>query len=145
MAEIEAATSEKPLDVGRAVAAVSGPEIGGVAAFVGTVRVSPSVPHGGPVVSLEYDAHSELATERLREIATAAAARWDVRKLIAVHRTGTCDVGEPTVVVACGAPHRRDALEACRWIIDEIKTTVPIWKRELYATGAAWVGAEPGS
>jgi molybdopterin synthase catalytic subunit len=144
MADIEAAISMTPLDVGGALAAVSGPEIGGAAVFVGSVRVTPAVGRG-TVVRLDYDAHPELAADRLRDIATAAAERWDVRKVIAIHRTGSCEVGEPTVVVACGAPHRRDALEACRWIIDEIKTSVPIWKREQYADGAAWVGAEPNN
>jgi len=144
MADIETAISAEPLDVAGSLATVSGPEIGGVAAFVGAVRESPAVDGqaGRSVVRLEYDAHPTLAAERLRAVVEDAASRWDVLRVVAVHRTGACELGEPTVVVACGAAHRRDALEACRWIIDEVKSTVPIWKREVYADGAAWVGAD---
>jgi molybdopterin synthase catalytic subunit len=147
MADIKTAISDEPLDVAGALAAASGPEIGGVAAFVGAVRESPVVDGeaGRSVVRLEYDAHPTLAAERLRAIAEAAARRWDVLKVVAVHRTGACELGEPTVVVTCGAAHRAGALDACKWIIDEVKSTVPIWKREIYADGSAWVGADVGS
>jgi molybdopterin synthase catalytic subunit len=147
MADIKTAINDEPLDVAGALAAASGSEIGGVAAFVGTVRESPPVDGeaGRSVVRLEYDAHPTLAAERLRAIAEAAARRWDVLKVVAVHRTGACELGEPTVVVTCGAAHRADALDACKWIIDEVKSTVPIWKREVYADGSAWVGADVGS
>ena len=59
-----------------------------------------------------------------------------------IHRVGRCSLGEPTVVIACSAPHRADALEACRWLIDELKESVPIWKKEIYEDGDAWVGDE---
>jgi molybdopterin synthase catalytic subunit len=143
MADISAAISDEPLDVAGLLTTASGPAIGGIAVFVGAVRESPAVDGQSDrsVVRLEYDAHPTLAAQKLRAIAEEAAARWDVLRVTAVHRTGSCELGEPTVVVACGAAHRREALEACRWIIDEIKSTVPIWKREVYADGAAWVGA----
>ena len=139
---ISAAVSDTPLDVANAIAAASGPEIGGVGVFVGTVRDSSSVESNvdKPVVALDYDSHPTLAEQRLREIALEATTKWDVRRVVAIHRTGHCELGEQTVVVACGAPHRGDALEACRWIIDTIKSTVPIWKREAYADGSSWVG-----
>jgi molybdopterin synthase catalytic subunit len=143
-AEIVADISAEPLAIDAAIAAASGPALGGVAVFIGTVRTSASVDESADkeVVRLDYEAHPTLALERLRSIALDAARKWDVHKVVAIHRTGTCDLGEPTVVVACGAPHRRDALEACRWIIDTIKAEVPIWKREVYADsgGSAWVG-----
>lgn len=91
---------------------------------------------------LEYEAHETLAAERLRAICLEAGELWDVRRAVAIHRTGRCALGEVTVVIACGAPHRKDALEACRWIIDKVKSTVPIFKREIYPDGAAWVVAE---
>ena len=127
-----------------ALAAVGDPTAGATATFVGTVRQTPAADgvDGSLVVRLEYDAHPTLAPARLREIATAAAERWNLTKTIAIHRTGACMVGDPTVVVACSAPHRGPALEACRWMIDSIKQDVPIWKREVYATGAAWIGTE---
>ena len=141
-ATIAVSVSEAPLDVAAAIAAASGPEIGGIGVFVGTVRDSSSVATNSDktVVALDYDSHPSLAEQRLRAIAGEAATKWDLRRVVAIHRSGHCELGEPTVVVATGAPHRADALEACRWIIDTIKSTVPIWKREAYADGSSWVG-----
>ena len=144
MAEIVAQISEEPLDINAAIAAATDDRLGGIAVFIGTVRDSASVDINAtkPVTRLDYEAHPELAHVRMKEIAEDAAKKWDVQRIVAIHRTGSCDLGEPTVVVACGSPHRRDALEACRWIIDMIKSEVPIWKREVYADagGSAWVG-----
>lgn len=144
MTTIQTALSDAPLDVSAALASVSGPDCGGIALFIGTVRSSAAVPgkESKTVIRLDYDAHPALAPERLQGIARSAAERWGVLRISAIHRTGPCDLGEPTVVVACGAPHRGDALEACRWLIDELKATVPIWKREIYSDGSSWVGAE---
>jgi molybdopterin synthase catalytic subunit len=80
----------------------------------------------------------------LETILHEAADKWDLRHVLAEHRTGSCELGEPTVVVACSSAHRGDALDACHWIIDELKATVPIWKREIYADGSDWVGTEAG-
>jgi molybdopterin synthase catalytic subunit len=144
VAEIMTAISPEPLDVDAAVARVSDPAAGAIATFVGTVRESPAATEGAgrSVVRLEYDAHPTLAPEKLREVAEAAAGKWALIKIVAIHRTGDCEVGEPSVVIACSAPHRGDALDACHWIIDEVKGGVPIWKREVYADGSSWVGAE---
>jgi molybdopterin synthase catalytic subunit len=144
MAEITTSISEQPLDVPAAVADVSAPELGGIAVFVGTVRDTAAVHEnaGKNVVRLDYEAHPSLAEDALAQVAFDAVEKWDIRRVVAIHRTGTCELGEPTVIVACGAPHRSDALEACRWMIDTIKQTVPIWKREVYADGSAWVGTE---
>lgn len=135
-----------PLDLPAALAAVATPMAGGIGLFVGTVRASAAVPEhaGEQVVRLEYEAHETLAERRLDEIAHAAAAKWELARVAAFHRTGACELGEPTVVVACSAAHRGAALDACRWVIDELKHTVPIFKREVYASGASWVGAEGG-
>jgi molybdopterin synthase catalytic subunit len=134
--------STEPLDVKGPVAAASTPGCGGIGVFVGVVRESPAVPEnrGRSVVALEYEAHEERAEDRLAEITEEARERWGLLGVSAVHRTGRCELGEPTVVVACGAPHRAEALDACRWMIDTIKATVPIWKREVYADGSDWVG-----
>ena len=144
---VEVALSAEALDVGAALAAVAGADNGAIGVFVGCVRASAAVEANSdkPVVALEYESHPSLAEERLRAIALEAGTKWDVRRVVAIHRTGRCELGEPTVVVACGAPHRADALEACRFIIDTIKTTVPIWKREAYADGSSWVGTEEGA
>jgi molybdopterin synthase catalytic subunit len=126
---------------------VADPQCGGIGVFVGTVRATAAVTSNREksVTGLEYEAHPELAPQRLRALLDEATGRWDLRCVVAKHRTGACQLGEPTVVVACSSPHRADALDACRWIIDEIKATVPIWKREVYADGSDWVGAESES
>lgn len=141
MAEIDAAISAEPLDVAAIIGRTDTTETGGIGVFVGTVRATPSA--GGrddsTVTHLDYEAHPTLAEQRLRELAAEAAAKWGLQRVAAVHRTGRCEVGEPTVVLACSAPHRGEALDACRWLIDEIKREVPIWKKEHYSHGSAWI------
>lgn len=143
MLQARAAVKDSDLDVAAAIAEVTTPECGGIGVFVGTVRASGGEGARADVQALEYETHPTLAVQRLEAVAKAAGDRWDVRRVVAEHRSGRCAVGEPTVVIACAAPHRADALEACRWMIDEIKREVPIWKKEIYADGASWVG--PGS
>ena len=142
MAEIHVSLSSEPIDVAAALGAVASPDCGGIAAFVGTVRSEAAAEAGTDrrVVALEYDAHPQLAWERLDGLASEASSKWDLRRIVVVHRIGSCPLGEPTVVIACSSPHRADALEACRRLIDELKETVPIWKKELYEDGSAWVG-----
>lgn len=143
---ITASLSDRPLDVAALVASVGDATCGGIAVFVGTVRADAAAEggRGRSVVRLDYDAHPSLADEQLRAIAATAAEKWGLVDVVAVHRTGSCDLGEPTVVVACAAPHRAEALDACRYLIDSIKSEVPIWKREVYADGGAWVSSEGG-
>lgn len=144
MVEIRTGISAERLDVAAAIGAASSPEAGGLGIFVGTVRVSAAAPEHGDraVVRLEYEAHPSLAPQRLADIAREAADKWDLSKVVAFHRTGPCDLGEPTVVVCCAAAHRAEALDACRSVIEDIKHTLPIWKREVYADGSSWLGAE---
>ena len=112
--------------------------------FVGTVRDSAASSENEerPVIRLEYEAHQDLAEQTLAAIAEETAGKWDVRKMVVLHRVGVCELGEPTVVVAVAAPHRADALESCRHIIDAVKSSVPIFKKEVFADGSTWVGAE---
>jgi molybdopterin synthase catalytic subunit len=141
---IFSAIASEPLDVVAAIGRGSSPASGGVAVFVGTVRESAAVADNldKPVTRLDYEAHPQLAPRRMEEICVEAASKWKLNDVVAIHRTGVCELGEPTVVVVCGAAHRGDALEACRFIIEEVKATVPIWKKEVYADGSSWVGAE---
>jgi molybdopterin synthase catalytic subunit len=143
MTAVSSGITERPLDVGAIISSASTPDCGGIGVFIGTVRASAAAPtHAdSQVVRLDYEAHPTLAPERLEAIAREAADKWSLERISAWHRTGSCELGEPTVVVACGAAHRGDALEACRWVIDTIKATVPIWKREIYADGSSWIGA----
>jgi molybdopterin synthase catalytic subunit len=139
--EISVAISAAPLDVAATIGATSTPDTGGTGVFVGTVRATPTEEADKQVVRLDYEAHPTLAEEAMRELAREAASKWSLDRIIAIHRTGPCEVGEPTVVIACSAAHRAEALDACRWLIDEIKLNVPIWKKEIYTDGSSWVGA----
>ncbi len=126
-----------PLSVDEALAAVGDPGAGGTCVFVGTVRDHSDA---GDVTGLRYEAWEELAIKRLQELAAELAEKWPVKKVAILHRTGDLEVGEASVVIACSAPHRADAFEACRHAIERLKEDVPIWKKEELATGEAhWV------
>lgn len=119
------------------LAAVADPRAGGLVSFTGTVR---DHDQDRPVTELEYVAHPSAAAE-LERVAAAVAQRMDVLAVAAVHRTGRLHVGEPAVVVAAAAAHRQQAFEAARALIDDLKATVPIWKRQVFADGSQeWVG-----
>jgi molybdopterin synthase catalytic subunit len=134
---IDTGISAEPLDVSDALGSVQTAECGGVGLFVGTVRADND---GEPIVALDYDAHPELARTHIEAIAEETTSKWDVRRVYVRHRTGRCEIGEPTVIVACSAPHRADALEACRYIIDALKDRVPVWKAEIFAHDKRWTG-----
>lgn len=138
---LRAALTDAPIDTGRAVAAVSGPGRGAVVTFLGTVRDQ----HGGrPVEKLIYSAYRPMALEGLmRIVADLEAAHPELRAAI-VHRLGEVPVGEASVVIAIGSPHRGAAYEASRTALERLKAEIPIWKREHYADGeAAWREEEP--
>lgn len=120
-----------------ALAAVAAPGAGGTALFVGTVRDHSD---GMAVERLEYTAYEEMAELLLRRIAEEAAERWPLAGVAILHAVGDLMVGDVTVVAACSAPHRAEALEACRHVIDEVKARVPIWKKEFGPDGGRWVG-----
>jgi molybdopterin synthase catalytic subunit len=128
---------ETPLDVAEVLAAVSGPAVGGIDVFVGTVR---DHDRDHDVTGLEYSAHP-TALARLHEVTRGVADRHDVLAVAAVHRVGRLAIGDAAVVVATAAVHRAEAFEACRALIDELKATVPIWKHQLFGDGSdEWVG-----
>lgn len=126
-----------PLSVEEALDAVADPGAGGTCVFVGTVRDRSKA---GEVTGLRYEAWEELALARLGRLAEELAERWPVRRVAILHRTGDLAVGETSVVVACSAPHRADAFDACRHGIERLKEDLPVWKKEALATGEAhWV------
>jgi molybdopterin synthase catalytic subunit len=126
-----------PLSVDEALAAVADPGVGGTCVFIGTVRDHSK---SGDVTGLRYEAWDELAVTRLNEIAAEMTTEWPVRRVAILHRTGDLAVGEASVVIACSAPHRADAFEACRHGIERLKEDVPIWKKEELISGEAhWV------
>jgi molybdopterin synthase catalytic subunit len=129
--------SESPLSVDQAISLVSGPEVGGIALFVGTVRNSD---HGTGVISLDYTQHPS-AVDVLTTCAEETAEQHDVLAIAVEHRVGHLEVGDIAVVVAIGAVHRGEALAACAHLINTLKAEVPIWKEQHFASGKSeWVG-----
>ena len=138
---------ETELSVAEVIAAVTRPEAGGIAVFVGTVRAESG---GLPVTRLEYQAYASMAAKEMARIAQEIRAELGDVELAVLHRTGSLAVGDAAVVCAASTPHRAEAFQACRLLIDRIKARVPIWKREHGPSGPYWVGwedarCEPGS
>jgi molybdopterin synthase catalytic subunit len=127
----------EPLSLDAAFRAVLRPDCGGTALFVGTTR-SPN--QGRQVDELEYEAYAEAATPELERIGREAAARHGLGAVYLAHRVGVVPAAEPSVIVAASAPHRAEAFAGCRELIDELKRSAPIWKKERWAGGGRWVG-----
>jgi molybdopterin synthase catalytic subunit len=113
---------------------------GAVALFLGVVRDNS---HDRRVLYLEYDAYPEMAERKLREVAEEALARWPITDVAIAHRTGRLEIGETSLLVAVSSPHRHDAFAACHHIVNRIKEIVPIWKKEVWEGGEAWIEGEP--
>jgi MoaE-MoaD fusion protein len=128
---------EGPIDLGAVVADVEDERAGAVATFQGTVRRQSRARR---VIALEYEAYEGMAEKVMAEIADGVKERYELCEVAIVHRTGRCEVGEVSVAIAVSAPHRQDALSACRDVIDELKERVPLWKKELYEGGEEWIG-----
>ena len=124
------------IDVTELVAEARGDGDGAVSLFLGTVR---NVNAGRRVLFLEYEAYAAMAEREMERIAQDATARFGVTRVAIVHRIGRIEIGEASVAIAVAAPHRAAAMDACRFVIDTLKATVPIWKREHFDGGAVWV------
>ncbi|RWW30691.1 hypothetical protein GW17_00004714 [Ensete ventricosum] len=127
--------SSGPIDLTRYVDYVRDPAAGAIATFEGTTR---DTFEGKRVVELRYEAYVPMATRRLAAVCAEARAAWPVLRVAVAHRLGTVGVGEASVFVAASAVHRAEAMEACRYVIDEVKASVPIWKKEVYENGEVW-------
>ena len=132
-----------PLDAARAIAYVSDvAEAGGVCTFLGTTRAETS-PSGQQLLALDYEAYAEMALKQLRQLGQDARKRWPVLRIAILHRLGRVPISEASVLIAVSCPHRGEAFEACRWIIDALKKDVAIWKKEVWADGSGtWVHPE---
>jgi molybdopterin synthase catalytic subunit len=131
--------TREPLDneeVRALVAQVAHAGAGGIVTFEGIVR---DTSRGKRVRYLEYDAYPEMAEQEMAQIATQVTRRWDTTAIAMVHRIGRLEIGECSVVIVVACPHRAEAFEACRYAIDTLKTTVPIWKKEVAEDGEEWV------
>jgi MoaE-MoaD fusion protein len=129
--------SDEPLSLDRVVAEVRSDEAGAIATFSGTTRVHS---RGRTVTHLDYEAYEGMAEKVMDEIAEVLLARYELTAIAIHHRIGRVAIGETSVVIAASAPHRQDALAACKEAIDELKERVPLWKKEVYAGGEEWVG-----
>jgi molybdopterin synthase catalytic subunit len=125
-----------PLDRDALIQTVAHPGAGALVTFEGVVR---DTARGRAVDYLEYEAYVEMAESQLRAIAAEVRDRWGIERVAIAHRFGRMAVGEASVIIVVASPHRAEAFDACRYIIDTLKTTVPIWKREVGPDGAEWV------
>jgi molybdopterin synthase catalytic subunit/molybdopterin converting factor small subunit len=129
--------TQEPLSLEAVVAEVADERAGGIATFTGTVRRQS---RGREVTHLEYEAYAEMAEDVMATLATDLESRYDLCAVAIHHRVGRVEIGEASVVIAVSAPHRQDALAACKDAIDTLKETVPLWKKEVYEGGEEWIG-----
>ena len=128
---------EAPLDLAAVIVEVEDEQAGAIATFQGTVRRQS---RGRQVIALEYEAYEGMAEKVMAEIAAGVKDHYELCNVAIAHRVGRCEVGEVSVAIAVSAPHRQDALSACRDVIDQLKERVPLWKKELYEGGEEWIG-----
>lgn len=134
--------TETPLDSAALESALADPGCGAVVSFVGRVRDEHL---GRKVLHLDYEDFAELALKEMASLLAQARQRWNLGPVVLAHRIGNLRIGDVAVVVAVASGHRGEAFEACRFLIDSVKASVPIWKHEFYADGSeAWVAAPQG-
>lgn len=134
------ALTRNAIDADTIVAAAKSGEDGAVVVFDGIVR---NHSRGRQTLHLDYEAYEEMAMKQMRELGAKARERFDVRRVTIIHRLGRLEVGETSVLIVVASAHRAAAFEACRWLIDTLKQTVPIWKKETFVDGAVWAPGEP--
>jgi molybdopterin synthase catalytic subunit len=128
------------IEVGAAISKVATAHAGAIDVFIGTVRDNT---RDRAVVELQFEAYEPMALAEMRKIGLTAIERWSLLGVSIHHRVGTLKVGDIAVVIAVSAPHRDAAFEACKFCIDTLKMTVPIWKKEIFIDGEVWVAAHP--
>ena len=133
--------TQEPIRLDELTAFVSDPGAGAMATFVGTTRDNNE---GRRVVRLEYECYPGMAEKEMEKIGQEVLERWPVKKVAMLHRLGRVDIGEASVAIAVSSGHRHAAFEACHYAINQLKETVPIWKKELYEGGEVWIGSQTG-
>ncbi len=134
------ALTREPIDAQELVAAAKQCVDGAVVVFDGIVRNNS---RGRQTLHLDYEAYEEMASKQMDELAREARSRFGVRQVTIIHRLGRLHVGETSVLIVVASAHRAQAYEASRWLIDTLKKTVPIWKKETFVDGAVWADGEP--
>ena len=132
--------TREPIDGAALLATVKQPQDGALVVFDGVVRDNT---RGRRTLFLDYEAYEDMALAQMRELAGEAARRFDVHAITIVHRLGRLEIGETSILIAVASAHRGAAFDACRFLIDTLKKTVPIWKREHFEDGAVWTDGEP--
>lgn len=132
---IEILEENHPVDISKYINYVQAPHCGAIATFAGTTR---DTFDGKTVLELRYEAYVPMAIRCIKSICLSARSSWSINSIAVAHRLGSVPVGETSVFVATSSVHRDDALDACKFVIDEIKASVPIWKKEVYANGEVW-------
>ncbi len=132
--------SDLPLNIVSCIESVGTPESGGTDVFIGTVR---NATKGKAVLHLEFEAYQPMAIREMEKIAAKAREQWPVHAIAIHHRVGKLAIGDVAVIIAVSAAHRDAAFQACRFAIDTLKETVPIWKKEVFEDGEVWVAAHP--
>jgi molybdopterin synthase catalytic subunit len=129
----------EPIDVAALARRVRAPEDGAIVAFDGFVR---NHSHNRPTLYLDYESYESMALAKMREIGAELHEKYRIHRVAIVHRLGRLEIGETSVFIAVSAPHRATAFDACRFAIDTLKRTVPIWKKEYFEDGAVWADGE---
>jgi molybdopterin synthase catalytic subunit len=137
---IDIKITSEVLNLSECVEKVMSPQAGGIDVFIGTVRDHTK---GKKVIRLEFEAYEKMALNEMQKIADEMMKRWPLHKILIHHRTGILQIGEVPVVIAVSASHRNAAFDACRYAIDTLKQTVPIWKKEIFEDGEEWVAEHP--
>ncbi len=128
-----------PLNATEAITFITTPTAGGINIFLGTTR-SETAPDGRQLKALDYQAYESMARRQLATLAEQARQQWPIARLAILHRLGQVPLGQPSVLIAVSTPHRAQSFEACRWLIDQLKKEVTIWKREVWEDGStSWV------
>ncbi len=133
--------TQGPIRLDELTAFVADPGAGAMATFVGTTR---DTNEGRRVIRLEYECYPGMAEREMEKIGQEVLERWPVKKVAMLHRLGRVDVGEASVAIAVSSSHRHAAFEACHYAINQLKETVPIWKKERYEGGEVWIGSQTG-
>jgi molybdopterin synthase catalytic subunit len=134
-------TTNQPIELNELVRFVTDPEAGAIATFIGTTRNNNE---GRKVIGLDYEAYPQMAEKELARIGEDAKKQWPICRMAIVHRLGPVKIGEASVIIAVSSAHRDAAFAACRYAIEEIKKTVPIWKKEVFEGGEVWIGTQTG-
>ena len=132
---------DEPIDLNELVRYVTDAEAGAIATFIGTTRNNNE---GRKVIALDYDGYPEMAEKELARIGAEAKNKWPICKMAIVHRLGPVQIGEASVIIVVSSAHRDAAFAASRFAIEEIKKTVPIWKKEMFEGGEVWIGTQTG-